>query len=623
MSADRGAARAGPRAIAGVVLFAIAALAPPAAGQARELAVELEGVSVLARSSWPTHARKGFFPILVEIRNDSEDSRRVELRAAAQMDPRDTRSVEFSARLEPGERREVEMIAPISRQWSNQYSLRARVGSSTRFMGAVGAPMWPHLDVATILVVSDRAPDAGELERWEDAVAADVLQIDYRYRHRGRTAQAEGTPKPNDTIVAHATLDELPHTAAAYSSLDLVVIDTGGELPRPRELGPILAWARTGGSLAFFGPNARSAVETIPEVAAWLEPRFEFKTWEDGGATAWSSGLGAVFVADHGGSAGAPPRGPFATAAQVEAVRWAVDAGLGFVPDGHGWRMQDFRLAIPGVEDVPHRAMAGLLLLFAILIGPVNFWLVKRSGRPVLLLVSIPAIAFTTAVVLVAIGVLHQGLDVKSAARTFALLDQRTHRVSSAELRSLFCGLQPAAGLRPTAGTSCFAEVPPRDSRRTVGNLRVDHSEGLLLAGDYLPARRVVEQTLLVDRAARPRLAVRPAGSALEVDNALGVGIEALVLRDEDGDWWRAPSAIADGGTATLEPLEPAVGDGLAHELWQDARPPELPVLPEGAYVAAIDAAFARDDCGVAGRELFGTHRLLGILGDEIAGGGR
>jgi hypothetical protein len=242
----------------------------------------------------------------------------------------------------------------------------------------------------------------------------------------------------------------------------------------------------------------------------------------------------------------------------------------------------------------------------------------------VLLLLTIPALALVCSLLLLVWGISSQGLDVKTASYTWTVLDQREHRAATVEKRTLFAGLPRAAGLRPSAGTSCYDVSGPDgpggpEQRRgapppgTGGAVRVDETDGLLLAGRFLPARREITQVILSERAARGRLEVRREGDAFVVHNGLEEPLADLVLRDARGDYHVRREELAPGASAQLaaEP-ERAASELAERQLLRQAG--ELWPLVPATWTARLARNAFGDDCGLETRETFGRHFVLGVL---------
>jgi len=302
-----------------------------------------------------------------------------------------------------------------------------------------------------------------------------------------------------------------------------------------------------------------------------------------------------------------------------------LDGNAGLVPKQGSWRGDGLTLSIPGLARLPYRSFAGLLMLFAIVIGPVNFLTVRKRKNPVILLLTIPAIALVTTVALLAYGIYFQGVDVKTASYSVAVLDQREHRSACVESRQFFAGLAPAAGLALGPGTIVHAW--PLDGSYSSWNRKryeVELEGGALLAGDYLPSRRATSQVVAVERAERGRLDVKRSGNALAVDNNLGVGVKHLTVRDPEGRFFVFDGNLAPGASAELqvaerlEELDVAIDQILTRTLpLTDHRltfEPAKRAIPAGCYLAELERGPFRDDCGIEMSELAGAHVVLGVL---------
>lgn len=257
------------------------------------------------------------------------------------------------------------------------------------------------------------------------------------------------------------------------------------------------------------------------------------------------------------------------------------------------------------------------MILFAVVIGPVNFYWVSKRKRPVLLLITIPVVALVTTVMLLLYGIFFQGLDVKSASTSIALLDERLHRSACIEDRLWFAGISPGAGLRPEAGT--HVHVPTNVDSSPLSSLgrtlEIENPQAPLLSGDYLPTRIPIEHISISERAARGRVELRRDGDAFVISNSLGARIEAFFARDLEGNWHSLDAPLEPGATAKL-----ALSSPPSLTLFNDPFPllgtlrgEEVSVFPAGCYLARLDRSPFRDNCGVETTELASDHRLFGV----------
>lgn len=571
------------------------------------------GVEMRVWSPWPASVCRGWGPVRVELRNSSEKTRVVYLDGDANdwMFNRTTRS---SVELGAGERTEMELLLPLGGQWQNAWGLTARCDGETSFFGSCLGSNSMDPTVRQVLLVSERAPAAGETEAWaaelseREVTAGGTTTIPSVTLIPGASIGYTGPSAPitSDIDLAHGRFAGLARHWGAYTSLDLVVLDVSGGAPGAAEFAPLVAWVRTGGDLLVIGERAEAEARAQPELAAWMEARF--RTEHDLGSE-YRCGLGRLCVGSAGG-----------VVTDYEPWTTALLAAEGSTTlDTNAWRGMGAEPIIPGLDLLPYRTFALLLLVFALVIGPVNLVFIAKKKKAVLLLVTIPAIAAVATLLLLGYGIFFQGLDVKTSSISLTLLDERAHRSSALDYRRLFAGLAPAEGLEPGPGTIVFAAADGTFQRQS---FEVEYGSGTLLKGDYLPTRVPVKQVLATERAERARLVVKLDGERLRVDNNLGARIERLVLRDPDGRLFTLGAALAAGDSAALE--RDAFGEdarGLAKELHEltlpitSAEPASGDsYLPPGCYLAQIGASPFRDACGIEENERAGRHVVYGVL---------
>ena len=578
-----------------------ALLLAAAAGAQSTILFDEEEVFVTLESPWPKELSQGYAPLRVRVDNRSEQARvatvEVNVRAWGIADGTVTRHVAVAA----GASTSAEMYVPVlPRDWANYYLLVEVGDSDTHHAGVIEIDFPPRSTHAVVILTATTPPERTLLD-WEE--------------------ELEGVLSERLSLAAVPFVDA-PRRMEGYSSLDALIIDTTSPAPAPL-YEPILAWVRLGGTIAFLGPNAEAVAEAVPGVEPWMEERFLLET-DGGGGHVWRIGHGRLLVED------APLF--LASAPSERLLDAAVDVGRA-VPNPHVSRFT--WPEIPGLDKLPYRTLILLLFLFAVVIGPVNFLVVKSSGRPSLLLVTIPLLALFAGSAVLAYGILFQGIDVKSAAVTHTVLDQRSHRADTLEVRTIFAGLSPGEGLEPGGGTIIFPE-PLSDSDGLDVSYDINLDRGLS-SGDYLPVRRPASQMIVVDRSARARIAWEADGATRRVTNGLGVTIQHLLVREFDGAWYRLDGTLGPDATAAVEAVDSIVAEGWRRRIAQEQRDrgeedPLPPILSElspldriselwrGGYIAVLDRNPFVDDCGVESNELAGAHVVFGILDDEVRG---
>jgi hypothetical protein len=290
-------------------------------------------------------------------------------------------------------------------------------------------------------------------------------------------------------------------------------------------------------------------------------------------------------------------------------------------------------LGLPVVEGqvTPARGLLLVMLLFAIVIGPVNvvvLWLLKRR---MLLLLTVPVIALVFSAAVTVYALVSEGITPQARTTALTLLDQRSRTAVTVGVSGYYAPLTPANGLWFDENTS----VTPQVERNGYGyygggsagrSRSLDVTHGQHLQNGWVAARVPAHFVLRKSGSRRERLdiATEPDGT-LSVVNGLGSDIIRLILVDHDGRRWTSQD-IRAGQSVTLTPAGPAatgadpndtssVAELIRRDDWAgpntiNSNPDEF--LPPGSYYAKIaDSTFLdpglvnlkehRTDCVVLG----------------------
>jgi hypothetical protein len=589
-------------------LFALLLSARASAGVDRNTTVG--DVSITVRTPWPTMLNHGAMPVLLEFENPNDDARRVELRFTNGGITTDivTAHVDLAAK----QRSHLELFLPVQTDSSSAYTLELNVRGDRGYVPGIGCTEQPENPVRTVLVLSTDPPDATAAAAWTEAlheeakprfVLPEELPYDPTQALSTNLRGMRAIPATNVVRANFALLRDLPTRSEAYSSIDGVVIDTASTLQNDASLAAIATWVRLGNVLAFYGRGAEQVARAATDIGAWIEPRFLVRDVD--GVAAYACGQGLVLVGESAQ--------PLEATGQVQSLNWAMESRGSWIPRVGKDRGDELTVALPGL-DLPYRPLTLLLVLFAVLIGPVNFYVVRRLKKPALLLVTVPSIALLFSIGLFGYGALAQGLDVRTASETFTLLDQRAHHSSSAEVRTIFAGLSPGPGLVPGPGASAWREISNGNWRDQV-QCTIDFGANVVLGGNFMPVRTPTRQVLLTDRACRLRVDVRPDGDGWIVENALGVGIRSIELCDFDGHWFASKTPIAAGTKQRITSLATQPEDFGQARILNGTFTARSNTLPPGSYAALLDASPFSDGFGIEARQVDPSgHHLVGIL---------
>lgn len=234
---------------------------------------------------------------------------------------------------------------------------------------------------------------------------------------------------------------------------------------------------------------------------------------------------------------------------------------------------------IPGMGDPPKIAFLVLISLFAIVIGPVNYFLLARRKQLYLLVVTIPLIAFVTSSALFTYAVIADGFGALSRVRSVTVIDQ-DHKTATAWGRiSLYAGLAPSNGLVFSPET---AVLPLWGIDGGLESGAVDWTRAQHLPYGFMRSRLHSQFATITQRPERGRLEIRTgADGAMEASNGLTWSLSMLLAKDKDGNLFYAP-AVPAGGNARLTPATSEQLKALRTLL--DDRAPAPPATYDGSY---------------------------------------
>jgi len=217
---------------------------------------------------------------------------------------------------------------------------------------------------------------------------------------------------------------------------------------------------------------------------------------------------------------------------------------------------------VPGTETVPVKTFVFLALAFALVVGPLNLWWVRRRNARHLFLITTPVLSFVTCVALIVSSLVADGVSMKRSAVQVCYLDHRSQQV----VRWTGCTYF-AAFSRSSLALDGQAKVRLLDPelyesngygyrRRGYGGggsaLTLDWRQGQVLSGVVVPARLNRQLSYTEHLPERRRLVIERDGAGYRVANGLGVQVLGLRWRDAQGQAWSC-EAIANGESAILQ----------------------------------------------------------------------
>lgn len=293
--------------------------------------------------------------------------------------------------------------------------------------------------------------------------------------------------------------------------------------------------------------------------------------------------------------------------------RW--DSRHGMTPDSANGEFAKF--LVPGVGLAPVNEFRVLITLFVLLIGPVNYWLLKRAKRLHLLVLTVPLAALVTTVALFGYAIVADGFDTRVRAQSFTTLDQSTGEAACWARLSYYSGLAPGKGLTMPADIAMYPILPSWAGDSELGEDRelIWSANEAGLSQGWLNSRTPTQYLTVRSRKTPHKLDVLDAGDKLRVINRLGTHIKTLLVINEKGKIYLG-EGVAKDSTAGLKPIERADAVRRINRLITDNTPQAPAALAAGD--SELSALRSRSRYQMYGRNV--SQYNSGRLSDNLAG---
>lgn len=264
----------------------------------------------------------------------------------------------------------------------------------------------------------------------------------------------------------------------------------------------------------------------------------------------------------------------------------------------------NMQASFPVVENmgVPVRGLFILMLVFAILIGPVNLYLLSRKKRRIWLLWTVPCFSLITCLAVFGFMVVSEGWTGHVRTEGLTILDETSKRASSIGWQGFYCPMTPGDGLHYGYETELIPQLGSdhRRYRPEAGSSRsMDWTDDQHLESGWITARVPAFFQIRSGEKRRERIVARMSGETASMVNGLGAAIQTIWLADKQGNIYTA-SDIPPGGEMALkrEDNRQAVGKAEVLRTWFAldwltlidgmTRNPDQYLRP-GTYLAVFD----------------------------------
>jgi hypothetical protein len=287
------------------------------------------------------------------------------------------------------------------------------------------------------------------------------------------------------------------------------------------------------------------------------------------------------------------------TMTEVSATRVALETTRswtnrhGLAPDTQNSEFSHWML--PGVGLAPVTEFCILITLFVLVIGPVNYILLKRLQRLHLLVITVPAAALLLTAALFAYALVADGLGTKVRVMSFAHIDQRSGEAVCWSRLSYYAGLAPGRGLEMPSDVALYPIVPDWFGGGGNAELRINRDlvwdePQMRLTRGWLRSRTPTQYLAVRARKSPARLEIGLGEDRMQVKNELGAPIHFLAVAGPSARFFPGET-IAEGAAVELSPTEQREAARRLGELARRNRP-----APPAALTPADGRTFSMQD---------------------------
>ena len=215
----------------------------------------------------------------------------------------------------------------------------------------------------------------------------------------------------------------------------------------------------------------------------------------------------------------------------------------------------------------PVRGLFVVMILFVLVIGPINLIWLARRRKKIWLLWTVPAISLLTCLAVTGFAFLGEGVNATMRTEAMTILDEVSHQATTIGWTAFYSPVTSGEGLHFSPDTELMPRWPVAWEYGRVNAVRtVDWTVDQHLASGWITARVPAYFKFRKSETRRERLTVKPeANDAVSIVNGLGAPIRQLWWADRSGKLYTATN-IPVGSQSTLTRVNLDAG-GSADEL--------------------------------------------------------
>lgn len=198
------------------------------------------------------------------------------------------------------------------------------------------------------------------------------------------------------------------------------------------------------------------------------------------------------------------------------------------------------------IPTIPLHWLFFVMLLFVILIGPVNYFVLKKFHREMLLLATTPAISLLFCLLVIGFITVSEGWYSRAKAYGITLLDQENRLAATRVMLGIYAPVPPGGGF-----------VFPVDEKLNfygAGEIDLSLNEGQHFRSGLLQPRIPLFAAIECVTPQREQLRIVREKGGISVVNGLGVKLTGLGVVDDEGRLFVTDDPVDPGARVQLKP---------------------------------------------------------------------
>lgn len=208
---------------------------------------------------------------------------------------------------------------------------------------------------------------------------------------------------------------------------------------------------------------------------------------------------------------------------------------------------------LPGVGGAPVISFLILITIFVVVIGPVNYFVLRELKRLYLILITVPLGAAVVTLSLFFFALVTDGIQTRVRVRSFTDIDQQAQHAASVSRQTYYAGIAPGGLTFPRRATVFPVEYQPAGMGSDTKSRAMAFSENSQhLQVGFISSRNWSQFMVTQSQPSKRGIELLPdANGEPLLKNLLDANIKLLVLADENGDYWLARD-VRNGDTAAM-----------------------------------------------------------------------